>query len=403
MFVLALIACSPGVKTRDAPGENFQTDTSVAVTSPANGATVDPTFEVSFTAGHSVDSVQLFIDGVMVASDAPSGGSGALTVTVEEGRHNLALTGLDGAGDQLSNHTLTLRAAAEDIDWVTITSPSDGALVTNPVHFAIEAASNIEQVEIFADEWSLGTVEPGGILTYEFEGVGTPRAISAQAWSSEGLAATDDITITVEAGTEPAAPDWNSVVVDVLETYPTDGSYAYYWPESGDWGGNPTDIYYQGDLFAEGDAQNRSFCVGMTFEVFMRSFDDIVGGSLNGISFDELYTFRTDWYVRELYGSGVVEAVENYGIGSQVTDWDDIAPGDFVQFWRHSGSGHNVIFIDWVRTGSGNISGFEYWSTQGSTDGVGYNSEYFGSTGSSVDPNSFFVGRVAMPDDWVSW
>ncbi len=74
-----------------------------------------------------------------------------------------------------------------------------------------------------------------------------------------------------------------------------------------------------------------------------------------------------------------------------------------MQFWRHSGSGHNVVFVDWEVDTSDNIIGFRYWSTQGSTDGVGENSEYFGGSGSRVDPNLFFVARVVEPDQWLPW
>ena len=140
----------------------------------------------------------------------------------------------------------------------------------------------------------------------------------------------------------------------------------------------------------------------------MRSFQDVDrdwggDGSVNGIGFDALYDFRVDWFVRELYGMGIVDAMENYGIGERVTDWDAVQPGDIVQFWRHSGSGHNAIFIDWERNSSRAIIGLTYCSTQGSTAGIDYNDEYFGSTGSSIDPNFFFVGRVADPDAWLPW
>ena len=140
----------------------------------------------------------------------------------------------------------------------------------------------------------------------------------------------------------------------------------------------------------------------------MRAFDALDrtwggDGSLNGIAFSELYEFRTDWYVRDLYGTGVVEAMDNYGIGHRVTNWDDAEPGDFVQFWRHNGSGHNVVFVDWERNAADAIVGFSYWSTQGSTDGIGVGTEYFGATGSTVDPAYFFLGRVAEPTLWWPW
>ena len=49
------------------------------------------------------------------------------------------------------------------------------------------------------------------------------------------------------------------------------------------------------------------------------------------------------------------------------------------------------------------IIGVRYWSTQGSTSGVGYNEEFFGASGSRIDPGYFYASRMAMPEDWIPW
>ena len=49
------------------------------------------------------------------------------------------------------------------------------------------------------------------------------------------------------------------------------------------------------------------------------------------------------------------------------------------------------------------IIGIQYWSTQSGTDGIGAQSEYFGSSGSYIHPSYLFVGRVRMPVDWEPW
>ena len=194
-----------------------------------------------------------------------------------------------------------------------------------------------------------------------------------------------------------------------LETYPTDGSYAFWWPEDTDWYGTTQDIYYLDELVAYGDPEHRSYCVGLTFEVLMLSFlalDEASGGdgSLNGITVDDLTDFRIDWFVRDLWGDGPGPALEGYGLGERVTDPADVRPGDFIQFWRHSGSGHNAIFVDWERDPADDaIIGVRYWSTQGSTGGIGYNEEFFGSTGSRIHPSYFYAARMAMPEDWIPW
>ncbi|MGZ5280057.1 MAG: hypothetical protein ACXWC9_08950, partial [Pseudobdellovibrionaceae bacterium] len=43
--------------------------------------------------------------------------------------------------------------------------------------------------------------------------------------------------------------------------------------------------------------------------------------------------------------------------------------GDFVQFWRKTGSGHSVIFEGYLYDESKKITGFCYWSSNASTKG----------------------------------
>ena len=140
----------------------------------------------------------------------------------------------------------------------------------------------------------------------------------------------------------------------------------------------------------------------------MRAFaqiDEEVGGDglLNGMDVDDVLDFRRDWFVRYLWGDGPGVGFDNYGLGEAISDWGEILPGDMVQFWRFSGSGHSVIFIGWATDTDGSIVGLDYWSTQASTDGIGYEREYFGTGGSDMDPSFFYASRAWMPHDWLPW
>lgn len=394
------------------PQEDFTTAQSVRILSPSANDWVAEQVDVSWRAGDAVSALRFEADGVVIeeVTSLDEGRRGTTRVQldrVSRTRVTLRLVGVDDRGAEVSEHTVKVYRDDEAL-FVGLASPSDGAEVPNPVRFVANAGSTVDTVEFRADDWSLGTAAPGELLTYTFSGTGFPRRIDVLAYADGEVVATDTATITVLEGNDIPSSTFNDLVVDLMEEYPTDGSYEYWWPSGSDWGGNPHDIYYLGELFAAGDPQYRSFCVGLTFEVFMRAFDALDrtwggDGSLNGIAFSELYEFRTDWYVRDLYGTGVVEAMDNYGIGHRVTNWDDAEPGDFVQFWRHNGSGHNVVFVDWERNAADAIVGFSYWSTQGSTDGIGVGTEYFGATGSTVDPAYFFLGRVAEPTLWWPW
>ncbi|RME22166.1 MAG: hypothetical protein D6798_16480 [Deltaproteobacteria bacterium] len=395
--------------TADRPADGFAKDSDVRILSPANGETTTSPLVVDFEAGADVAAVRLDNQyGTLVDATAiPGGGQGEFVVDIVDGRYELSLVGLDDRGDELSRTTIAVRIhSSTDTPWVTIQSPSDGATVPNPVRFVVDAADTVDEIELLADGWSLGTVSPGELLTYEFSGTGYARDIEALGLADGEIVATDAITLTVDAGTTPLDSSFNQRVLDVIATYPTDGSYGYYWPSDSDWAGTTRDIWYRGELVAEGDPEHRSYCSGITWETFMRAWeglDEEMGGdgTINGMTVDDLYEFRTDWYVRELWGDGVGIAVENAGIGERITDLEDVRPGDYVQIWRYSGSGHTFVFIDWERDDDGHIIGLRYWSSQGSTDGIGYNEEYFGSGGSNIDPSYFFAARIYDPVDWL--
>lgn len=414
MLFLLLAACAPQKGSDDArraeqsaEDQTFLRADSVQVTSPTNGGTVESPFLLTFAAGKNVDSVSLLVDGAEVST--ADVGDGSLTVTLEDGLHDLQLEGFDADGAPLGSHALSIRVAAAGDSWVTLTSPTAESYVYNPVTFVVAQSADIATVEIFVDGASLGTTNSEGLLTAEVPGEGAAHFVEARGYNAAArMRASDGINVTVEPGESLSGSGYNALVLDILQSYATDGTHDYYWPADGGWYGTTRDVVYRGTTVAEGDPAGRCYCVGLTWEVMLRAFelaDSTTGGdgTLNGLSVSQLNEFRVDWFVRDLYGDGVVTALENYGLGEQVRSWSDVEPGDFVQFWRNSGSGHSVIFMDWETNSSGDVSGFRYWSTQSSTDGIAYNSEYFGTTGSSVNASYFFVARALMPSEWSAF
>lgn len=414
MLFLLLAACAPQKGGDDArraeqsaEDQTFLRADSVQVTSPTNGATVESPFLLSFAAGKNVDSVSLVADGAEVST--ADVGDGSLTVTLEDGLHDLQLEGFDADGAPLGSHALSIRVAAAGDSWVTLTSPTAESYVYNPVTFVVAQSADIATVEIFVDGASLGTTNSEGLLTAEVPGEGAAHFVEARGYNAAAqMRASDGINVTVEPGESLSGSGYNALVLDILQSYATDGTHDYYWPADGGWYGTTRDVMYRGTTVAYGDPAGRCYCVGLTWEVMLRAFDQADSttggdGTLNGLSVSQLNEFRVDWFVRDLYGDGVVTALENYGLGEQVRSWTDVEPGDFVQFWRNSGSGHSVIFMDWETNSSGDVSGFRYWSTQSSTDGIAYNSEYFGTTGSSVNASYFYVARALMPSEWSAF
>ena len=197
----------------------------------------------------------------------------------------------------------------------------------------------------------------------------------------------------------------NPWVISEYSSYPRDGTYPYQWSGNG----VTHDIYYKGSLIiSDNVAGNACYCSGITYEVFMdayAAYNTTYGyDSIGTLSVDGMKNFRISWYIADagIGDKGPIRAIVTTGIGFEVTDWNHAQDGDFIQLWRHSGSGHSVIFHEWVENPEDEIIGLNYWSTQPSTDGINFNTEYFGES-SGVDPAQTYIGRVVKPPDADDW
>jgi hypothetical protein len=95
----------------------------------------------------------------------------------------------------------------------------------------------------------------------------------------------------------------------------------------------------------------------------------------------------------------ITTAVERYNLGKKVTNFEEARPGDFIDISRENNTGHTAVFLGWIREGR-KIIGFEYWSSQESTNGIGYRKEFFNIIGSNgrkygnVLMNRVYIARV---------
>ena len=185
---------------------------------------------------------------------------------------------------------------------------------------------------------------------------------------------------------EPALPEFNQLILDVINTYPTDGTHTYWWPRNGEsnYDGCTTDISLAGQRVMAGEPQRRTFCCGLTLEVFVVAYKQWLAahGGEDGskVSPADFARFKRLWFVLEANGPGPSAALEAYGLGRTISQAEAL-PGDFVQLWRRSGSGHSVVFLGWAHNDAGEVIGFRYWSTQQSTQGIGEVTEYFAPEG----------------------
>lgn len=205
----------------------------------------------------------------------------------------------------------------------------------------------------------------------------TPSPTSAPA---EPLTTADPATL----------PEFNRIVLDLIAKYPTDGTHDYWWPRAGEssYDGVSRDVMLAGEKVMSGEPEQRTFCCGLTLEVFVDAYEQYIAkhgvradAALKPADFPE---FQRLWFVEKVNGPGPSAALEKFHLGRTITK-DEVLPGDFVQIWRRwdpekakNGSGHSVVFLNWVKDDAGKVTGIRYFSTQPNTKGINVNVEYIG-------------------------
>lgn len=176
--------------------------------------------------------------------------------------------------------------------------------------------------------------------------------------------------------------------VKIAQSIPDGGGYELKGT------GVPEDIRFEGERIL--GKSETTYCSGFTFVVVMKAAAE--RGLLRGKTIDQIRAFQKQWYgaTKESGETQCAFAVEQLGIGKAVKQ-ERARPGDFVQFWRTSKSGHSAVFLGWVKDG-GRPIGLKYRSSQPVTNGIGDNVEYFagvpGKKG-KVDQERIYFARLS--------
>lgn len=211
----------------------------------------------------------------------------------------------------------------------------------------------------------------------------------------------------------------NNYVLSVLPSY-EGGKYPYLLNNDyNHYNGVTENIFYKGSLIAKAnpDGSKSSHCVGLTYEVFVKAMKErnieagISPENFNNMNINNMKDFMLTWYAAQgtskLQGDQLAGAIVKYGLGTQIKRLEDAKAGDFIDFSRVK-SGHTAVFINWLKDSKGNITGFKYWSTQESTNGIAYKEEYFsdnpvGDTNGAVNRNQLYIGRVGSINIYKSF
>src|SRR3990167_11189832 len=124
----------------------------------------------------------------------------------------------------------------------------------------------------------------------------------------------------------------NKTILEVIKNYPTDGTHGYHWVPGFD--GITRDILYKGEIVAKSEEKKRTYCCGITWEVFLSACerfaklhgkDTYTLGTLEPLGVKKM---KSDWFVATGKRGGALDALVSRGLGIKVLP-EEAQAGDF--------------------------------------------------------------------------
>ena len=199
-----------------------KTAPTVAISAPANNATVSATITISANASDNVGvaGVQFKLDGSNFgAEDTASPYSVALnTATIANGNHTLTAVAHDAANNMTTSAALIIKVSNTTPDktapTVALTSPANSATVKNTINVTANAADNtgVASLQFQLDGTNVGsalTAAPYSMAwdtTKSAKGTHTLRAIAKDAAGNSTTSAGVTVTVNNAAAADTTAP-----------------------------------------------------------------------------------------------------------------------------------------------------------------------------------------------------
>lgn len=156
----------------------------------------------------------------------------------------------------------------------------------------------------------------------------------------------------------------NDKIIALRDSYKLGGGYT--WDAKKATSGTTMNLVYKGKTILPKDPNGSTYCVGICFELWFR-----VIGSTVDLPETEMGKVQQLWYCARGNRGGCMDALTSVKLGVRIPTIQEALPGDFIQFWRKSGSGHSVNHAS-LDLAAGT---FTYWSTQPATKGIGFRTE----------------------------
>lgn len=230
----------PQLAVAYADGSHAQGPT-VALTTPAAGATVSGQVEVTASASDDrrVESVEFRVDGQTVATDTTAPYAWTWdTTTVTNGARNLTVMATDDAGNTTTSAAVAVTVRNTAPPTVTLTAPNANATVAGTVTVSASAGDDVgvDRVEFFADGSRIGspdTTAPYSVawdtLNPAMPAFDGTHELTARAWDGDGqvtAAAPRSVTVANTAGTVYAGSLSSSTAPPTMAYDPAAGTGA---------------------------------------------------------------------------------------------------------------------------------------------------------------------------------
>ncbi len=203
----------------------------IAISTPANGSSVNGTIAINTTVSSSVSSVQFQLDGKSLgAADSNSPFTYSWnTTTASNGIHTVSAVAQTQDGRTANSQSVQVKVnntsttPPPPATTISITSPKSGATVSGNVSITTSVSSNVSSVQFQLDGSSLGSLDTSSPFSFSWNTSGTSNGkhmLTAVATSSSNQTVSSvAVSVTVSNATTPP-PSGPSVSL----TSPSNGS-----------------------------------------------------------------------------------------------------------------------------------------------------------------------------------
>ena len=340
------------------------TPPTITISSPNDGDIFDTdTITVTWSGSDSttgIDHYEIYDNGNAVDTNIPASQTSYTLTGLGDGSHTIEVRAVDGAGNTGSDSvSITVDTTAPT---VTITSPSDGAILDNSTVVVqwsgSDATTGIDHYELYLDGSPVDTNIPSSQNSYTLSGLGDgSHTIEVRAVDGAGNTGSDSVSITIQ---EPPEVNIESPTEDQSsgEAYVGGDTVVVSWSGSDNSGIDHYEVSVDSGSWTNiGLSTNyeTTFSTEGVHNITVRAYDE------NGNYDEDVIQVVVDWSDPSISLTCPSAMTSDSGTASIQVTWSG---SDAV-----SGIDHYEIFVDGSWINVGNVTSYNI-DTSSMSDGI---------------------------------